>query len=87
MRVSIPKGVVYRELEGEMVLLDLDTGIYFGLDPVGTRMWNLLAEHRATEKVVEAMLGEYEVEEPRLRGDLEDLVRKLAEKGLVKVEG
>ena len=70
-----------------MVLLDLDTGIYFGLDPVGTRMWNLLAEHRATEKVVEAMLGEYEVEEARLRGDLEDLVRKLAEKGLVKVEG
>ena len=87
MKVSIPKGVVYRELDGEMVLLNLDTGNYYGLDPVGTRMWNLLKERGTTEKVVETMKEEYEVKEENLRGDLEELVKKLAEKGLVKADG
>ena len=87
MKVSIPKGVVYRELDGEMVLLNLDTGNYYGLDPVGTRMWNLLKEHGTTEKVLETMKEEYEVKEEQLRGDIQELVQKLAAKGLVKADG
>ncbi|PYO19380.1 MAG: hypothetical protein DMD85_18645 [Candidatus Rokuibacteriota bacterium] len=39
--IRIRKDVVFRELEGEMVLLNLATGVYFGLDPVGTRIWTL----------------------------------------------
>ncbi len=40
----IPDEVIFRELDGEAVILNLDTGIYFGLDAVGTRIWRLIEE-------------------------------------------
>ena len=83
MRIKIAENVAFRDLSGESVLLNLSTGVYFGLNPVGTRIWSLLREHGSTEKTLEALLEEYDVEEGRLRADLDDLVRRLAEKGLV----
>lgn len=83
MTLRIPEEVVYRDLAGEAVILDLATGTYFGLDPVGTRMWALLAEHGAPEPVVAAMLEEYEVDEARLRRDVDALVRQLVARGLL----
>ncbi len=83
MRVRIPDEVVFREVGGEMVILNLATGTYFGLDGVGTRLWQLLAEHGGTERAVEVMLTEYDVDEPRLRRDVDALVRTLVDTGLV----
>ncbi len=86
MLVHISDDVVYRELSGESVLLNLNSGVYFGLDEVGTRMWYLLAEHGSTDKVITAMLDEYEVEEGQIRSDLDKLIEQLSEKGLVKTD-
>jgi hypothetical protein len=86
MTIHISDDVVFRDLAGEAVILNLATGTYFGLDAVGTRMWHLMAEHGSTEKVVKALLAEYEVEEGQLRRDLNDLIRQLKDKGLVTVE-
>jgi len=44
--IIIPDDVLFRELDGEAVLLNLKTGIYFGLNPVATRMWQLIVEQR-----------------------------------------
>jgi hypothetical protein len=85
MKIGIPSDVVYRNLAGESVLLNIATGNYFGLDAVGTRMWNLLAEHQSTEKVIEHLLLEYEVSESTLRIDLDGLVTQLQKKGLIRV--
>lgn len=82
MRIS--DDVVFRDLAGEAVILNLATGIYFGLNEVGTRIWHLITEHGATEKVVETLLAEYEVEEEQLRRDVDDLIRQLMAKGLVR---
>ncbi|MEW5871918.1 MAG: PqqD family protein [Chloroflexota bacterium] len=82
--LSIPADVLFHELAGEAVLLNLATGKYFGLDEVGTRMWQLLAEHHQTEPVVQALLQEYDVPEEQLRSDLLVLVDKLIEHGLVQ---
>lgn len=87
MLVQVPKDVVCREIQGEAVLLNLATGIYFGLDPVGTRVWQLIGEQGSTEKIAEAMLAEYEVDDRRLRQDLDDLIRQLRDKGLVTTDG
>lgn len=87
MLVQVPKDVVCREIHGEAVLLNLATGIYFGLDPVGTRVWQLIGEQGSTEKIAEAMLAEYEVDDRRLRQDLDDLIRQLRDKGLVTTDG
>lgn len=78
-------GVLFRELEGEAVLLDLDAGTYFGLNEVGTRAWTLIGEGIALGGVQEALLREYEVAPDRLWQDLLALVGELLEHRLVEL--
>jgi hypothetical protein len=86
MKIKIPDDVMFRVLGDEAVLLNLVTGTYFGLDDVGTRMWQILSEHESTDKVIETMLNEYDVEEGLLRSDLDKLINNLIENGLVKAD-
>ena len=83
--VTIGEDVAFRELDGEAVLLNLGTGVYFGLNPTGTRIWNLVAEHGSLQKVFEAMEDEYDVSPNSLENHLLQLVEQLREKGLVSV--
>ena len=85
-RVAPSPEVLFRELDGEAVMLDLDSEKYFGLDEVGTRIWQLLDEHRDVETVVTHLLEEYEVEEEVLRQDMADLIERLVDAGLVQIE-
>ena len=86
MRHRIADDVVFRDLAGESVLLNLSTGTYFGLDAVGTRMWHLIAEHGSTTLVIEALLTEYDVDELRLQKDVEALIDQLLAKGLLTTD-
>lgn len=83
-RVRVSDDVVFRELEGEAVLLNLASGMYFGLDAIGTRVWQLLGEHQTLQAVFDHMLQEFEVDDPTLRSDLVALVDRLMEHGLVQ---
>lgn len=83
MRLRVVDNVVFRNLAGESVLLNLDTGTYFGLDAVGTRLWNLVAEHGSTASAIQTLLAEYDVDEPRLKRDVETLIDQLLAKGLL----
>jgi len=60
-RVRVNEGVLFPELQGEAVLLHPDSGMYFGLDLVGTRMWQLIAEHERLADVAGAVVVEFEV--------------------------
>jgi hypothetical protein len=84
-RVRIPKDVVFRDLEGEIVILNLKTGVYFGLDPVGTRIWHLLQEHGALPKVLDSLLNEYDATHAQCASDLFDFVARLRENELIEV--
>jgi hypothetical protein len=77
--------VVSRDLEGEAVMLNLESGVYFGLNEVGTRIWALIQEHGSLRKVLEAMQQEYEVAPQTLESDLLRLVEELRARGLVSV--
>ena len=79
----VSDGVVFRELDGEAVLLNLDSGMYFGLDRVGTRIWQLLDAHHRLDKVIEELLEEYDVARETLEADVARLLGALLEKGLV----
>lgn len=79
--------VLVQELDGESVLLNLESERYFGLDDVGTRVWNLLSEHRLLERVCEEMQKEFDVNEARIRADVLRLVEELLDAGIVTVEG
>jgi hypothetical protein len=87
-RVAASTKVLFQELNGECVLLNLDNDRYYGLDDVGTKMWQLLVEHGDVAVVVDRLLAEYggEVDEQTLRNDLGELIAKLAAAGLLTVE-
>lgn len=81
----LPDRVIMRELEGEAVLLNLDTETYFGLDEVGTRMWQLLTTLPNAQAAYDALLAEYDVSPETLADDLMALVRQLLDHGLLAV--
>ena len=83
----MPENVMMRELDGESVILNLDSGYYFGLDEVGTRMWALLRDSESIQAAYEALLADYEVEPDSLQRDLVELVSKLVDNGLMRVDG
>jgi hypothetical protein len=83
--VAIAEDTVFRELDGEAVILQLDAGVYFGLDPVGTRLWQLIEAHGGLRPAFDAAILEFDVEPDVLERDLLRLVSELAEKRLVVV--
>ena len=85
-KISVPSSVYVQPLVDETVILDTATGKYYGLDNVGARIWNLLVEHRDVGTAFNILLEEYNVEAPRLEKDLLELVDKLADMELVKIE-
>ena len=85
-RFRIPEGVLSHNLQGEEVILNLNTGVYFGLDPVGTRAWHLIQEHQSPQKVLDSLLAEYEVGKDQCAQDLLSLLVLLKEKGLLEVD-
>lgn len=82
-RVTVCDDVVFRALGEESVILSLDTGMYFGLDPVGTRIWTLLPDRDLAE--VAAMIQqEFDAELPQIQEDVLTLVEQLIAKRLVQ---
>ena len=83
--LTIPDHVMSRQVGDETVILDLGSGTYFGLDPVGARVWQLLGGGTTVQQVVTTLLGEYDVAEDRLRQDVTDLINELVSRGLAEV--
>ena len=84
-RVRVPPSTLYRELEGETVLLQLDSGEYFGLDKTATRIWQLIVEKADLHQVEAAMLEEFDVDRTVLSHDLARVVDQLSAKHLIEI--
>ena len=84
-KMVIPAQVMSRQVGDETVILDLSSGMYFGLDPVGARIWQLLNDGQSVDAVVTTLLGEYAVTVDQLRQDVNSLVSELVSRGLVQV--
>lgn len=74
-----------QDLAGESVLLNLQTEEYYGLDDVGTRIWQTLTEKDSIQTAIDALLLEYKVEAEQLRQDVDNLIAELLANGLVEV--
>jgi len=75
-----------RNLEGEEVLLNLDSGIYFGLDKVGTSIWQYLKRGASIPSLCETLLEEYDVPRETAERDILNLVKNLRKNGLIQIE-
>lgn len=83
--VQLSRDQVSCDLNGEAAILNLTTGVYYGLDPVGATIWKLMEQPRTVESIREAMLKRYEVDAERCQSDLFELLQKLTAEGLVEV--
>jgi len=84
-RLILPEDVLISNVQGESVLLNLNSERYFGLDEVGTRMLSVLTTSNSIQTAFEALLEEYDVENEALRRDLGDLIDRLVDQGLLEV--
>ena len=80
----VPEAVITRELDGETILLNLESGIYFGLDKVGTDVWRAILSVGTLGDALDLVQAEYDVEPAVLRGDFLRLVDELLAKGLLQ---
>ncbi|CAM4042949.1 PqqD family protein [Novosphingobium lubricantis] len=80
---SLSEDVVARVVGEETMLLDLASGTYFGLNPVGGRFWQLLEDGLSATDARDALLEAFDVEVAQLDADLADLLGQFAEKGLI----
>ena len=82
-RLQIPEQVVTRQVGDETVLLNLESGTYFGLDPVGSRFLELLEVEGTLATVLAKMLEEFDVTEAQLEADLLRLADEMLASGLL----
>lgn len=83
IRLKIPPQVVTRKLGEETIILNLESGTYFGLDPIGSRFLDLLEVHATIASVIPMMLEEFEVSEVQLERDLLRLSEEMLASGLL----
>ncbi|MDE3169519.1 MAG: PqqD family protein [Acidobacteriota bacterium] len=72
-------------LGDEAAILNLKNSVYYGLNPVGARVWNLVQQERTVAEIRKVLVDEYDVEARRCEQDLLDLLEKLREQGLIEV--
>jgi hypothetical protein len=85
-RVAVPEGVLFQELDGEAVLLDLATETYYGLDDVGTRMLRVVTSAPTLDDGIASLAAEYDVPAETLRRDVLALVTSMVERGLLELD-
>ena len=83
--VKVTQDQVSCQLSGEAVILHLADGVYYGLNPVGARIWQLIQQPRRVSELVEIILSEYDVEEARCKQDVAALLETLASKRLIEI--
>ena len=81
--LTLSPDVIVRELEGESVVLDLSSGRYFGLNAVGTRVWQLIQAGQPVDGLIRAVAAEYDADGDAVERDVLALLEDLKARGLV----
>ena len=85
-KIVASSAVVAAELEDEAVLLNVETGLYFGLDAVASEVWKLLEQGATEHDICERVLSEFDADPSQLQADLSAFLDQLVEHALVLVE-
>ncbi len=83
--VVATQGQISCDLAGQRVLLNLETGVYYGLNEVGSFLWNLAQEPVSLGSLRDMVMDEYDVDSERCERDLLNLMSELIGKGLVEI--
>lgn len=86
-KLTVGSQVMSREVSGETVLLDLASGVYFGIDEVGTFIWAGLTAGRSLREIVDGIVADFDVERAVAERDVVAFVENLQRNGLIEVAG
>lgn len=84
-RIVLSQDQASCDLAGELAVVNLKSGVYFGLDPMGTHVWKLLREPLTFRGLCDVLLHDYDVDGPTLESDMREFLNDLAEHGLVEI--
>jgi len=85
-RVIASNTALSTTLDGEAVILETESGTYYGLNDVATQIWDTLDEPRTVAQLQESILEQYDVEADRVQRDLESVLTDMAANDLVEFE-
>ncbi len=83
--VTVSKDQISCDLGGEAAILQLASGVYFGLDAVGASVWQLIQQPKTVGEILAALLQDYDVEAARCEADLHSLLREMVAAGLIQI--
>ena len=84
-RIVMAREQLSCDLAGEAAIVNLKNGVYYGLDPVGARIWNLIREPITFAELCASLVREYDVDGSTLEADIREFLGQLAEQGLVEI--
>ena len=76
--------VAARVIHGEAMILTPHDSVLHTLNPVATRVWELLPTHRTLDAMAQALAEEYDVDPATAKADIEDLASQLVEKMILE---
>ena len=77
--------IIDSEIDDELVMMNVDTGGYFGLNPVATQVWAQLKEPKSLDALIQVLQQEYEVDTEQCRSDVLPLLEQMRDAGLLQV--
>jgi hypothetical protein len=84
-KIVVTQDQVSCDLSGEAAILNLKSGVYFGLNTVGASIWKLIQEPRTVKEIRDALVEEFDVEPKRCEQDILELLQELSTHELIKV--
>jgi hypothetical protein len=84
-RIVVSSDQVSCGLGDEAAIVNLRNGVYYGLDPVGARIWSAIRQPLTFGEIRDALVAEYDVEPLALESDIRDFLQQLAEQGLIEI--
>ena len=85
LAIAVPQRVLFQTVDEGVVLLDIESGDYYGLNEVGSRIWTLLQEEKSPIEVLSALRSEYGVPDEALRSDIQRFLQHLQTNGLIQI--
>lgn len=84
--VSHTDDILTCDIDEEKVMMSIDKGQYFGLDPIGSRIWEMLETPQKVSDIIATLLDHYDVDGPTCKRDTLAFLHMLSEKGLLRIE-
>ena len=76
---------VTAKVDDEVVMMSMQQGEYYGLDSIGSRIWELFAKPNSVENIIGTLMQEYDVDRKTCEKDVQEFIQKLVDKGLLKI--